>query len=355
MSGSTLGTLLVQRLDAVLGNAVASHPHLIVGSRATAVVQPGATARMQAPEEATRAPPAPGMLGEAETQVDSRVRARQSPPGTVAGKPAGTAETASAGTTRGQVPLQGAPTASASTLLGPTAKLIQALFGSNAPTPTHIKGIQPLLLPGQAPDPATIGRQLHRAIATSGLFYESHLNSMTFGKLAPAALALEPQADWRTQATSNAQNSADTRATAHRPTAEASGALDGSRTPEVASMLKHQLETLAAQQVVWRGEAWPDAPMAWQVTRAPRDPDASAQAPGQWQTTLSVTLPNLGEVHAHIRIVDDHVSMRIESATPAHLQSAARALQHGLTTHGLQATALDIVGLPSTPEAGESE
>ncbi|MRT32885.1 flagellar hook-length control protein FliK, partial [Xylella fastidiosa subsp. multiplex] len=49
-------------------------------------------------------------------------------------------------------------------------------------------------LAAAGPSARTLGQALRTALQTSGLFYESHLTDMVFGRSNPAQLQLEPQA-----------------------------------------------------------------------------------------------------------------------------------------------------------------
>lgn len=207
---SNLGTLLIQRLDAVLGTTLGQQANLVSGARPSAVTQPGNAENPDAlrnptarhPREAVDAAGAQGRdqasIGKAAgaTALDDRI-----------GR-AATYQTA---------------TSSAPTTLGFAARIILALLAKYPQAQAAIQGRTPLL-DGQTTRPATfpmagspvnasaawaalagsldqpgalaarLTQALGQAVQGSGLFYESHLAALSFGKASAQDLAREPQA-----------------------------------------------------------------------------------------------------------------------------------------------------------------
>ncbi|MGE8639143.1 MAG: flagellar hook-length control protein FliK, partial [Achromobacter sp.] len=161
------------------------------------------------------------------------------------------------------------------------------------------------------PSARLLGQALRQALQTSGLFYESHLTDMVFGRTNPAALRNEPQAQLSKDAAP--QNAAAVRS---RPEASAAARSGGSSDAPSGSgasntsapgapvagihqdlnvLVRQQLDVLANQSLTWQGEAWPGTPMEWEVERDPYGGDPDSATP-TWATRLKLDLPRLGLV-----------------------------------------------------------
>jgi len=243
--------------------------------------------------------------------------------------------------------------------------------GSTAPTgPAQAAGGQ---TPGDV-HTALIARALALAVRQSGLFYESHLRDLAFGGRTAAQLKLEPQGRLGGPAASanapagSAPHAAGTpggaqpavpqsAAQAGAPASEgavetrsASGTagqpghaspLAGLH-PETHLVVRQQLEVLASQAFGWRGEAWPDAPLDWEVSR--RDEQgAPDEAGAHWATRLRLVLPALGEVEARLSLHDKQVVMRLVAPQSAQtLKRHDQALRADFQEAGLTLSQLSI-------------
>ncbi len=83
---------------------------------------------------------------------------------------------------------------SGTTTLSATARAISAILGSSPGTAGAIRGSAPVWSLPLAPAPHLMAAALARTVATSGLFYESHLLSYAGGTRTLAQMAQEPQA-----------------------------------------------------------------------------------------------------------------------------------------------------------------
>lgn len=242
---------------------------------------------------------------------------------------------------------------------------------------------------GKAPvvaNPAATAQQiasaLQETLATSGLFYESHLAQWLDGTRSLASLMHEPQ---NNGSLANKQQTASTQAeTARllnfvrelgnngRPVADllrdvqaqlasdkdalrllnvvrdwtesGRSLADLSQTlktpgsaeallhansiaPDAARLINQQLNVLENQRVIWHGELWPGQPMEWEVSRdAPNRQQAEEEAQQSWQSVVRFDMPTLGAVSATIYLAGDRVSMQIRTTT----EEAASSLR----THG---------------------
>ncbi len=150
-----------------------------------------------------------------------------------------------------------------------------------------------------------------------------------------AARANEPATTART-ANSMAASLADTKST-----------LPNALGPrDIAPVVMQQLDSLVNQQLAWQGVIWPGQSMQWTIDVPEREADGSDdyEATNDWQTTLKLTLPMLGEVEAKLHLTAAGLALRIEAGdrdTVTHLQGGVDAL----------ASALDALGIPLTGHA----
>lgn len=217
-------------------------------------------------------------------------------------------------------------------------------------------------LAGAGPSARALGQALRQALQTSGLFYESHLTDMVFGRTNPSTLRNEPQANL-TKDTA-AQNAATSRARAEAPAASrAGGGADApsgtgsSATPapgtpvagihqDLTVMVRQQLDVLANQSLTWQGEAWPGTPMEWEVERDPYGGDPDSATP-TWATRLKLDLPRLGLVDARLNLAGDQIVLQLVAPlaageiNDASDQLRSRLLAAGLTLSNLAVSVTD--------------
>lgn len=314
-----------------------------------------------------------------------------------------------------------APTESVPTTLSRTGQLIGSLFGNtdeakSGPTPTALNGNQPIASspPMSAQD---ILPQLKQAITQSGMFYESHQADWVDGRLSRNALLQEPQgqlpprfspmtsgpAEFAQTTPGTGQPAQGDFSTAPRmadgsPPAlqrELPSALKGeqadmsrrlldsnnsqitgasaqadkvvaSQSPAaqlVAApalpLVQQQLEALATQNFVWQGQAWPGQTMRWEIEEDAQhgkaDDDDTAS---RWQTRLHLTLPNLGEVNAQIRLQGSGITLALTAGnndTQALLRSATEMLRSQLGEAGLSLSSVGVSNATEAPENGQAQ
>ncbi len=424
MSTSPLGTLLATRLDAVLGTTLAQHPVLLEGMKPHNVTQPASAMHPQ--DSVIQRGGAP--LGEA--------GARQGRPGAVARGNAGAAGLPGA---KGQE-LPGGIQPSARAILSEPAKTILALLLSRPGNERALQGQMPLWLAagraslpagaaggGSAPAPTTAGqagtaagpggsapavidagpkaagtqamlpkapegmvqtltRSLGQTVGNSGLFYESHLSQMVFGKRSASQLLQEPQAMLgrignAAETAGGAPAAAASTAGQHgnSPSAglasQAAGTFQqgmsaepggqsspaGGNTlqgtpapvpgvhPDAVGVVRQQLEALANSTFNWQGEAWPGAGMQWEISEDAKPHDSGE--PASWATRLVLQLPALGEVQARISLAGDALVLRLLAPDSAPLlQEFAPVLRQNLQASGLILT--DLAVMAQAPQAG---
>lgn len=249
---------------------------------------------------------------------------------------------------------------------------------------------QLLLAEGETPKPAPLSRgqallaqppagaaelapALQKAVAQSGLFYESHQAQWVAGKLPTEQLLREPQGQRSAPATLAAHGlpgpAAETaarpatapvppptlmrtffgaeEAAAPTPAPAAAAAAATSTTAavngvpdELRPLVQQQLDAAATQRLVWHGEVWPQQTMDWEVVRE----DGGNRETGEeeataWRTTLRLEMPRLGEVAASLRLTASGIHLTLTTPVDASaddLRAEAPRL----------AGALDAAGIP---------
>ncbi|MGW8305864.1 MAG: flagellar hook-length control protein FliK [Achromobacter pulmonis] len=213
-------------------------------------------------------------------------------------------------------------------------------------------------LAGPAPSVRALAQALRSALQTSGLFYESHLADMVFGRSNPAQLQQEPQARLAHGNTASEADASRPRAQAQSDAGSADApATSGAKAPaagtpvngihqDLTVLVRQQLEVLANQALTWQGEAWPGTPMEWEVERDPYggDPDSAVST---WATRLKLDLPRLGLVDARLNLAGDQLVLQVvapHSATEINDSSdqlRSRLLAAGLTLSHLVVNVVD--------------
>ena len=270
---------------------------------------------------------------------------------------------------------------SVSATLSRTGQLISSLFaGTNRAQgrdahAVPLNGNQPIASapPNTAQDLLPL---LKQAITQSGMFYESHQAEWVEGRLPKAALLQEPQGKLSSpaafasalaeeQGVSQNQPRASTGepAVAARITADlaqsSNTSVEGSKAaiaqsqtsgqvvaPQTQPLVQQQLEALATQNFSWQGQVWPGQEMRWEIdedaTRSEQDGEDSAP---RWSTRLHLTLPNLGEVDARIRLEGNSIaiSMVADSAeTRTLMRVSTLALRSQLDEAGLTLASMGV-------------
>lgn len=185
---------------------------------------------------------------------------------------------------------------------------------------------------------APLARSLAEALSYSGAFYESHLAEVAFGQRSPATLRYEPQAHlaldraMREQTRQRASTSAAPGSSDAPARALAGGGQFISATPlaglhpDAVPYVHQQLDVLANGSFAWHGEAWPNAPMDWEVF-APREQTATPPPSDEdtWSTRLRLELPQLGLIEVVIQIHENRCIVSLVAPDSADLLDTERA------------------------------
>jgi len=331
---SALGTLLAQRLDAVLGTTLAQHAHLMTSTRARAVSQTSQISRTRA--NATLTDPRQTL-----ERLDQKGRDQHNHAASQ-GSARRVVDAATLRHERAELALESKRTGLAQ--LAP--RYAHARFSNAArlilPLLAHYPERAPVLIDRQPLWPSAVTattmsvpthaltqaltQALVHTVATSGMFYESHLAELARAARTPAQLATEPQA--------------------HLPRVDTA---EYTLTPAAALLVRQQLDVLAYQLFCWQGLLWPGVALDWQIQRR----DTTAQTPEvctSWQTRLRLVLPGLGIISAHLSLSGNALTLQLSApACAATLQTRLAVLRRRYSQLGLTVTGLWLDERPIVP------
>ena len=215
------------------------------------------------------------------------------------------------------------------------------------------------------PSARALGQALRQALQGSGLFYESHLTDMVFGRASPEQLRNEPQA--MLGKNPPAQESAPSRSrvgtsASGRPGTDAAPSSTGSSSSsapgtavsgihqDLTPLVRQQLDVLANQTLTWQGEAWPGTPMEWEVERDPYGGDPDSAVP-TWATRLKLDLPRLGLVDARLNLAGDQIVLQlIAPHSAAEINDSSDSLRARLLAAGLTLSNLSVNVVEPRPD-----
>ena len=390
---SPLGTLLIQRLDAVLGIGTSQQTNIASGARPDAVSQTPGSTRVERPENANTRDPRQSVdhvRAESQRQASTPLRtagSRVPIDPKLLDTGANTSSTPSAPTTLGrtaqfilalldrfpdrappaqgrqpllpatdddaQAPAAPRPETSAAARPGqampqPGSTLAQTLAHHRLPLPSGADA--PQQAASAAAKPADTGttaalarhfaQALPHALQQSGLFYESHLADLHFGQRSVAQLQQEPQ-----NLATRPEPAASTPTSTPSPATHTAAHGDQPH----ALLVRQQLDVLANQAIQWQGQAWPEAEMDWTVQHHQA---AENEAPEHWSSTLQLNLPTLGPITLRLNLLDQQllVNIQADGNFAPYLDEHSLPLRERLQEQGLHLSQLHI---ETSPESGE--
>lgn len=280
---------------------------------------------------------------------------------------------------------QQAPGTATTATLSRTAQFISQLLGEPRPQgeearATPLNGNRPLA--GAPPQSAQdILPTLKQALTQSGLFYESHQAQWVAGRLPTTALLQEPQGQLSPGLQTLLRPPGEENAAAQQNKALATGELPAPQiqrptptnapvqtdtTPPALSadkaqvtatggpivhpgtqpLVQQQLDALATQNYAWQGQIWPGQEMRWEIDpeQTNRQPNGDEDATA-WSTRLRLTLPQLGEVDARLRLDGDQLVLALsarDETTRERMRSESQALRQQFDAAGLTLASLGI-------------
>lgn len=115
--------------------------------------------------------------------------------------------------------------------------------------------------------------------------------------------------------------------------------------PDTLPIVRQQLEAIDSRQVMWQGQVWPGQTMEWQIEeRSARTPGSEMITP-EWQTSLHLVLPQLGEISARLMLQPNGIRVQLDATDPASASLLAEqraALQQGMEASGLQLVEMKV-------------
>ncbi|SEO49452.1 flagellar hook-length control protein FliK [Nitrosovibrio sp. Nv6] len=246
------------------------------------------------------------------------------------------------------------PATAISVPLSRAGRFISGLLGRSAsPDTTSALSNRSPLLAAPPADGVLLARSLAGALGQSGLFYESHQAQWIAGARPLEDLLLEPQAPLSGLRPS--MPGTNTRAGASAMTAMPAMSAMASESaadapapvhPDALALVRQQLEAFEMRQVSWQGIAWPGQTIEWEVAEEkPDSTDEPDQIPAAWQSRLNLTLPNLGQISASLRLDAHGVEVRVTAAEPVTafmLRAGAAPLAEGLESAGIKLLGMGV-------------
>lgn len=229
------------------------------------------------------------------------------------------------------------------------------------PRPASLNRGEPLL-PQPPKTAAELVPVLQKAVAESGLFYESHQAQWVDGKRPIEQLLQEPQGRHSAPATlarhaapeaerdaGQAASPPNARVAQEPPAREAARSESGTQQQQGTALgtmpdalrpiVQQQLDAVATQRLLWHGEAWPNQPLEWEIVRDQEQGSAaSADEEMSWRSTLRLDTPRLGHVEASLRLTGAGIQMTLAApadGTVSDLQKGLPELMASLQAAGI--------------------
>jgi hypothetical protein len=195
----------------------------------------------------------------------------------------------------------------------------------------------PLLAAAPA-SPQALALTLRDTLSQSGLFYESHQAQWVAGERPLAELLREPQGKL-----SALHAEAATERAALSMLTEGGFNPSAARTsfhPDSVALVQQQLQTLESNQLIWQGQVWQGQSMEWRVDeRNAREKNATDADAPQWQTSLRLQLPNLGDIGATLTFHAKGIRVNLTAAdatTTDSMISTQEKLRDSMQDAGLR-------------------
>jgi hypothetical protein len=221
-----------------------------------------------------------------------------------------------------------------------TGRWLSGFLGETAgqlPTEATL-GILRTLLSEATTDASLLGRMLQQGLRESGLFYESHLARWFGGDYKLGDLLREPQGllSPRLPQTgvqgaavdefvlgSVRSGAAEVMETLFKKAG--SMAHEGIADQRTLPIVGEQLSALQNGQLLFRGDLFPGQRLEWTVAEREAERNLSGGRERNWETRVTVTLPNLGAVTALLTLDGTRVAVKVT----AENSMAVPALQNG--------------------------
>jgi hypothetical protein len=228
--------------------------------------------------------------------------------------------------------------------------------------PRETLGILRILLSAPPTDGEGVSGLLRQGLRESGLFYESHLARWFGGEFRLEELLREPQGRLSRLNQSMAamgqlenRDAGEPQAEMKETTLEAmesafqrAGRVMGYE--DVADqrtlpLLREQLESLQAGQLLFRGELFAGQPLEWSIAEREARRNREGGQERAWDTTIRLDLPRLGTVAAHLTLDGTRVVIQLRASNSSSvelLEKGREKLVEQLQAAGLEATEIGV-------------
>jgi hypothetical protein len=221
-------------------------------------------------------------------------------------------------------------------------------------------GVLRTLLAEPTTDASLLGRMLQQGLRESGLFYESHLARWFGGDYPLEEILREPQGRLSprlAQAEEQAGTPDDELVRAGIRTGSTEGmealfkkvgtsmAHEGIADQRTLPMVSEQLSALQSGQLLFRGDLFPGQRLEWTVAEREAGRNRSGGRERSWETSVTITLPLLGEVTALLTLDGTRVAVKVRAengATVPILEAGRARLAEQLEGAGLTPTEMNI-------------
>lgn len=243
-----------------------------------------------------------------------------------------------------------------------TARWLSSFLGeASGQVPTQSSmGILRTLLAGPTTDTQLLGRMLQQGLRESGLFYESHLVRWFGGEYPLEEILREPQGRLSNRLAQAGEHPAVTAEELARASfrsgsveimegifkkAGTSMAHEGNADQRTLPIVSEQLTTLQSGQLLFRGNLFPGQHLEWMVAERQAQRNKSGGRERNWETSVTITLPNLGPVTAMLSLDGTRVAVKIKTergeSVPI-LEAGKTLLAEQLEGAGLMPTEMSI-------------
>lgn len=185
----------------------------------------------------------------------------------------------------------------------------------------------------QQMDTKELAGSLRDAIGKSGLFYESHQAQWVRGERSTGQLLEEPQNQLIKTGDANAAQAA-------KNAADSGLSINKQLLP----LVQQQLHTLENHHLAWSGQVWPKQEMLWEI-KGEQQPNSYDPDSRQWSTELELSLPNLGDVRAHLVLTPKGLQMSLRAAETGTINlftQSAPSLRTAMAEANIALTALAV-------------
>ena len=221
-------------------------------------------------------------------------------------------------------------------------------------------GLLRTLLSGPSTDAQLVGRMLQQGLRESGLFYESHLARWFGGDYTLEDILREPQGRLSPRLAQTGEHPAVTadqlmRAGVRTGSAEIIEALfkkagtsmahEGIADQRSLPVLSEQLSSLQSGHLLFRGELYPGQRLEWTVAEREAERSKSGERERNWETSVTINLPNLGPVTALLTLDGTKIAIKVtaeNSTTVPILEAGMVKLTEQLEGAGLTPAEMSI-------------